>query len=78
GSFDLNLPEGPHSGLSAVGSLCASPLTMPTTITGQNGAVVQQTTKINVTGCAKVKKKTKKKHKKTKKHKKAKKGSRKG
>jgi hypothetical protein len=51
---------------------------MPTTITGQNGAVVQQTTKINVTGCAKVKKKTKKKHKKTKKHKKAKKGSRKG
>jgi hypothetical protein len=79
GSFDLNLPEGPHSGLSAVGSLCASPLTMPTTITGQNGAVVQQTTKIKVTGCTPVKKKAKKKkHKKTKKHRKAKKGSRKG
>jgi hypothetical protein len=75
GSFDLNLPEGPHSGLSAVGSLCASPLTMPTTITGQNGAVVQQTTKIKVTGCAKVKKKTKKKHRKTKKHKKGKKSN---
>ncbi|HEY7960641.1 MAG TPA: hypothetical protein VID29_01855 [Solirubrobacteraceae bacterium] len=70
GSFDLNLPEGPHSGLSAVGSLCASPLTMPTTITGQNGAVVQQTTKIKVTGCAPVKKKHKaKKHKKAKKKK---------
>jgi hypothetical protein len=77
GSFDLNLPEGPHSGLSAVGSLCASPLSMPTTITGQNGAVVQQTTKIKVTGCAKPKKKAKK-HKKSKKHKKAKKSSRKG
>ncbi|HEY7961338.1 MAG TPA: hypothetical protein VID29_05395 [Solirubrobacteraceae bacterium] len=75
GSFELNLPEGPHSGLSAVGSLCASPLTMPTTITGQNGAVVQQTTKIKVTGCTKVKKKAKKKHRKTKKRKKAKKGS---
>jgi uncharacterized repeat protein (TIGR01451 family) len=29
----------------------AEPLLMPTTITGQNGAVVQQTTKIAVTGC---------------------------
>jgi hypothetical protein len=48
---------------------------MPTTITGQNGAVVQQTTKIKVTGCTKVKKKAKKKHRKTKKRKKAKKGS---
>jgi hypothetical protein len=26
---------------------------MPTTITGQNGAVVKQSTKIAVTGCAK-------------------------
>jgi hypothetical protein len=69
-SFELNLPEGPHSGLSAVGSLCAKPLSMPTTITGQNGAVVTQTTKIKVTGCAK----PKKKHK-AKKRKKAKKGS---
>jgi hypothetical protein len=74
GSFDLNLPEGPHSALSAVGSLCASPLTMPTTITGQNGAVVQQATKIKVSGCTPTKKKAKKKkHKKSKKHKKGKK-----
>jgi hypothetical protein len=71
-AFDLSLPEGPHSGLSAVGSLCAEPLTMPTTITGQNGAQLTQTTKIAVSGCPKAKKKPKK-HK--KKHKKARKGS---
>jgi hypothetical protein len=72
-AFDLSLPEGPHSGLSAVGSLCAEPLTMPTTITGQNGAQLTQTTKIAVSGCPKAKKKPKK-HKK-KKHRKARKGS---
>jgi hypothetical protein len=33
---------------------------MPTTITGQNGAQVKQTTKIAVTGCAKVKHKARK------------------
>ncbi len=33
---------------------------MPTTITGQNGAQIKQTTKITVTGCPKTKKKTKK------------------
>jgi uncharacterized repeat protein (TIGR01451 family) len=83
-SFDLNFPQGPHSVLTATGSLCANtktvrvkkhvirrvkghsrkvtirvkktlpaPLSMPTTITAQNGAVLQQTTKIAVTGCAK-------------------------
>ena len=31
-------------------------LSMPTTITGQNGAVLQQSTKIAVTGCPKAKK----------------------
>jgi hypothetical protein len=61
-SFELKLPEGPHSGLAAVvpakakGNMCAQKLTMPTTLTGQNGAVVKQTTKIAVTGCAKPKK----------------------
>ena len=65
-SFELTLPEGPHSGLAAVvpakakGSLCGQSLKMPTTITGQNGAVVKQTTKIAVTGCPKAKKKAKK------------------
>jgi archaellum component FlaG (FlaF/FlaG flagellin family) len=38
----------------------AQPLTMPTTITGQNGAVLTQATKIGATGCSKAKKKAKK------------------
>jgi hypothetical protein len=73
-SFELQLPEGPHSGLAAVlpakakGNLCGTSLVMPTTLTGQNGAVVKQSTKIAVTGCGKVKKKAKaKKRKKGKK-----------
>jgi hypothetical protein len=52
-SFDLVLPEGPHSALAAFGNLCTSKLNMPTVITGQNGAVVRQTTKIAATGCPK-------------------------
>jgi uncharacterized repeat protein (TIGR01451 family) len=68
-SFELKLPEGPHSGLAAVvpakakGNMCGQSLTMPTTLTGQNGAVVKQTTKITVTGCGAVKKKHKAKPK---------------
>jgi uncharacterized repeat protein (TIGR01451 family) len=80
-TFELSLPEGPHSALAANANLCAlksvkvkrrvtirrngrirhvlravrklvrETLQMPTTITGQNGAVVNQTTKIAVTGC---------------------------
>jgi len=51
-SFQLKLPEGPHSALAApAGSLCGKTLNMPTTITGQNGAVVKQTTRIKITGC---------------------------
>ncbi len=65
-TFELKLPEGPHSGLAAVlpakakGNLCGTSLTMPTTLTGQNGAQIKQSTKIAVTGCAKPKKKAKK------------------
>jgi hypothetical protein len=68
GSFTLMLPEGPHSGLGpnlpakAKGSFCGQSLTMPTTITGQNGAVVKQSTKVAVSGCPRAKKKTVKKH----------------
>lgn len=58
-TFDAVFPEGPHSVLAtnipakAKGSMCRQKLTMPTTLTGQNGAVVTQTTKITVTGCPK-------------------------
>jgi hypothetical protein len=68
-SFELNLPEGSHSGLAInlpgkdKGDLCGITLTMPTVITGQNGDVINQTTKVGVTGCPKVKVKKKKKAK---------------
>ena len=52
-SFELRLPEGPYSALTTAGSLCAKPLTMPTTIVGQNGRRLVRTTKIAVAGCAK-------------------------
>lgn len=83
-SFELNLPEGPHSALAANRSLCSptklvtkreriavrrhgrtvhvmrsvkvrvpEQLLMPTTIFGQNGTEVRQSTKIGVTGCPK-------------------------
>jgi hypothetical protein len=57
-SFELKLPESPHSALTAVGSLCAKSLAMPTTLRGQNGVQVTQNTKIAVSGCPKAKKKT--------------------
>ena len=55
--FETTLPEGPHSALtsnvaaSRKFSLCGTKLVMPTTITGQNGAIVKQETNIAVTGC---------------------------
>jgi hypothetical protein len=52
-SFELYLPTGRFSALAAVGNLCTQPLNMPTKIVGQNGAVIEQTTKIAVTGCPK-------------------------
>lgn len=50
-SFVLELPSGPNSALTAVGALCTQTLTMPTTVTGQNGATVKLATPIAVAGC---------------------------
>ena len=60
-TFELTLPQGPSSALAtnvpakANYSLCGQKLTMPTEFVGQNGAVLNQTTPVNVTGCAKTK-----------------------
>jgi hypothetical protein len=55
-SFDTVLPQGPHSALGAYlptggYNLCGHSLSMPTTITGQNGVRIEQATKIALTGC---------------------------
>jgi hypothetical protein len=56
-TFDLVLQNGPHSLLAAnlparaKGSLCSQTLSMPTAITGQNGAVIKQSSKIAVFAC---------------------------
>jgi hypothetical protein len=50
-SITVNFPTGPHSALAANGNLCERSLVMPTTITGQNGKVVKQNTKIKVSNC---------------------------
>ncbi len=55
-SFELYLPEGPYSALAANGNLCKSKLVMPTLFTAQDGARLEQNTKIQVTGCPKAKK----------------------
>ncbi len=54
-SFELVLPQGPYSALTANGNLCASKLSMPTEFVGQNGTLLNQTTKVSVTGCPKTK-----------------------
>ena len=41
--------------LRKVSRALAEPLLMPTTITGQNGAVIEQSTRIAVTGCSRTK-----------------------
>jgi len=50
-SITVNLPIGPLSALAAYGNFCTTPLYMPTTIEGQNGKIVKQTTNIKVNGC---------------------------
>jgi hypothetical protein len=67
-TFELTLPKREFPALSANGNLCkaqaAGKLLMPTELVGQNGAKINQSTKISVTGCPKTKKVAhKKKHK---------------
>ncbi len=58
-SFETDFPAGPHSALTANVAekkhfdLCGEKLVMPTLITGQNGAVIEQQTKIAIQGCPK-------------------------
>jgi hypothetical protein len=60
-SFELTLPQGQFSALAANlpgkahGNFCGQPLAMPTAFTGQNGAVIHESTKITVAGCPKTK-----------------------
>jgi hypothetical protein len=67
GSFELTLPEGKYSALAANlpakanDSFCGQTLKMPTEFLAQNGAKINESTKISVTGCAK-KKAKKKRH----------------
>jgi len=56
-TFETVFPAGPHSALtpsvpeSENFNLCKQTLTIPTEITGQNGAFISQTTKVAITGC---------------------------
>jgi hypothetical protein len=50
-SFEIDLPEGPHSILGATGSLCVRPVLMPYMIDGQDGRHLQKTVRVSVAGC---------------------------
>jgi hypothetical protein len=54
-SFELVLPEGPYSALGTNKNLCTQKLLMPTALIAQNGLEIHETTKISVSGCAKIK-----------------------
>jgi hypothetical protein len=62
GTFELTLPQGKFSALAANGNLCTTTkLAMPTSFVAQNGMVLNTSTPIVPTGCAKHKA-TKAKH----------------
>ncbi len=60
-TVEATLPEGPHSALTTNlpakdnYSLCGQNLTIPTTLTGQNATVVNESVKVAVHGCQAVK-----------------------
>ncbi len=51
-TFEVSLPRGPHSAFSGFGNLCSKPLNMPTEFGGQNGALIEETTRISVKNCS--------------------------
>jgi hypothetical protein len=55
GSFELTLPQGKFSALAANGNLCVGKLAMPTEFVAQNGAKINRSTPVSVSGCAKKK-----------------------
>ena len=51
-SFEFSSPQGELALFTAHGDLCDQKLVMPTTMTGQNGAVLTQNTPVEVEGCS--------------------------
>jgi hypothetical protein len=51
-SFELVLPQGPYSALTANANLCKQMLVIPNEWVGANGALLRQDSALNVTGCA--------------------------
>ncbi len=55
-TFELTLPQGEFSALTALGNLCKQRLTMPTEFIAQNGAEIHESTTVEAQGCGKAKK----------------------
>jgi hypothetical protein len=51
-SFEFKSPQGELALFTANGDLCDQKLVIPTTMTGQNGAVLTQNTPVEVEGCS--------------------------
>jgi hypothetical protein len=54
-TFQLTLPEGKYSALTAIGNLCTQKLVMPSEFVAQNGAETHVNTPVSVNGCTKAK-----------------------